>query len=100
MTPEYIDHWVDIATVTFAFALPLILWMLWQNLNRHHFTPRFDRELVDDRWTDIYVRDVCSHCGKTVERDQETSSGASQAADINRQPGASMPEGTTRPVGE
>lgn len=48
---------------------------LWtdRECGRHAFTPRSSRVYTDGAWRDIYIRDVCSHCGLTIERTDDRS---------------------------
>lgn len=44
--------------------------MTWQGrqCGQHRFEGRQDHILDGNVWRPIYVRDVCTHCGATVER--------------------------------
>ena len=71
-----------IASVIAIWAIPsglLDLRRLSQKpCGNHDFQPRHDMVCVSGHWHNIYVRDVCEHCGATVERASEPASEVAQ----------------------
>ena len=66
MMPEWVSDLAVRALVFVALVIPFLVWFVW--LRRHTYEAREDRICVGDNWHRIYVRDVCTHCGHTVER--------------------------------
>lgn len=53
------------SVIATAIIAPIYVWWL---TTRHHYGARVDHVFINGKWHEFYVRDVCSHCGATIER--------------------------------